>query len=277
MLLNTESLRSLIIDAFIQQSIWNAESLLLRIKERTNCSKAGIYKELGILTTQRVLIKAKSEWYLSIAWALDLRLLSEAALRSTTSPVSLQRYIELSQANPQSWRFTDLSAMDAFWMQLMFALFDFTEQQELFVILPRLWFPLADFALDDRYERALASKHRRLVVAAFSNSPLERLFVKRWRKGANQVTLCGVDLKMPHNEYFCAIEDFVISVKLQSRIQREIDEFFNSHTKLDAQTIKSFGAILAKKAGATIELKVNPKQAAKIRRMVIDARTTSKP
>ncbi|MBU4332745.1 hypothetical protein KKD19_02875 [Patescibacteria group bacterium] len=266
MLLQTkEKLEDLIVKLLAERPILTATQVRQEIKEKNKkYSLQAVYKELRKLQNNGVVSKIKQKYGLRLPWALDF--VSLADIISQTYIDSPRIASILPERNKKEiWHFNNLLKMNNFWSHILLILIQQSEKKILLGWNPHPWFHLAQTKQEEQYIKSLGLAKGKLYLIVGGSTYLDRWAEKFFDKKIVEYSFgrsaCGTECS-PH--YINVIDDYVLTVKIDKKTARIIDDLYKNTTSADDIDIASIMDVFHGKINASIWLEKNSKKAQQI-------------
>jgi hypothetical protein len=231
-------------------------------------SVQAVYKALGGLEEQGVIVKEGRRYGLRAPWVLDLANLTQRALSLYADPsASLQMPI---RGKRQIWHFNDLLKLNNFWSQVLLVLVKRTNESVLLSWMPHPWYHLVYSRQEEQYLKALELSSIRLYLINEGTSYLDRWTGRYWE--AEHIDYSFGESPFSKEEmthYYNVLGDYVVTVRLDTGTAEIIDQLYRetgSAEKLDPQAISR---IFSTRVRASLWLEHNPEKAKEMRRRFV--------
>jgi len=199
-----------------------------------------IYHVLRKLRRQGVVMRVRTRFSLSLAWALDLldlaRRIEQRVLLSTSAAEVVPEAGQMFR-----WRFSSVIALDDFWIHLMLLLLERAPTRRIYNFCPHPWFYYAHQAQLSKFYEVLRRRQARIRLAVGGISFLDKLFV---RSTSQDLYSCihaeGGAVGGGMNKHVMVIGDYVIEVLLRRAWAMELHSLFlrtNSTSHRDMQPL----------------------------------------
>jgi hypothetical protein len=271
------SVADAIVSLFLIERELTALSLRSLISERYfPVSLRAVYKELGKLLEQGIVIKVRDYYSLSVTWILNLIKLSEQLY--TTSVSKKPRVTKLpAEGEKLVWKFHDLQHLDRFWIQLLFLLFEHSTSRTMFVWVPYFWFDLVHLSKDLEAQEAMKVAKNKMYMILGSRTFLDRLPTKYWSREVYEWSYAEGPFEDERSTYYDVIDDWILTVRLQDSTTREIHAFFQKiKSRTDLVRVPEFESIKID-APAVVTLQRSKMKAAKFHAKFADFFGLSRP
>jgi hypothetical protein len=222
-----EKLADAIMRLFERRSEWTALELQEAIAAYNHSyTLRAVYKELHKLQQYGVVVKVKDTFSLSATWILELLDYAERIYSRHLGGVAMKHVLP-DVGQKFRWRFSNLSRMDAFWLQVMFSLFENSSKKVAFSWSPRFWFPLVNYAKEQQAMRAMRIAGNKLYMIIGGESYLDRIGSQYWTRDVYEWSFTESPFESEHYKYICVIDDFLFTVKYDKATMDRIDLLFD--------------------------------------------------
>lgn len=266
MLEKQESLAQHLIKTLAHQQFTDVQNLRGKITEASGkkYSLQGFYKELKKLQDRGVVFKLGNKYSLRLPWVLDSLALAQ---------VLEKNYVERPQLitilpdinKKEIWHFTDLLKMNDFWSHILLILIQQSKNKILLGWNPHPWFHLVQTKQEEQYIKALKLAKSKLYLIVGGNTFLDKWTEKFWDKDTVKYSFGKSDFDAERATYINVVDEYVLTVKLDLKIAREIDEIYRNAKSMEELDLQSVLSIFQRKTKATIWLERNPEKARKIK------------
>ncbi len=235
-------------------------------KNRRRYSLAAVYKELTKLQAAGVLVKDGARFSLSLGWIFDVIEYGER-LHSVYYSEPYLKTILPEVGQKQSWIFHNLLRGNDLWNQIILALLKRTGASDMFSWVSHPWFLLLELEKEERLHRLFSFARRRFYTAVGGTTYLDRAAIARFYRGS-QHTVAFSRRVFPHLErrsYLDVVGDFVLSVSLDPRTSKRIDQLFATTKGSVSESAAKYYQALTKYCTMTVTLENNPKKAGRLK------------
>lgn len=242
------------------------EALARRIYNETGrrYSVQGIYKVLRSLQRTGVVVRARKRYGLSMPWVVKLLDFARALEERQLEGRPVGDLIPAKGAS-QSWIFYDLLRMDDFWNHLVISLLRLTKAGRMFEWAPHPWFDLLAPDKEREFANALRLGGNRFYMIVGGRTPLDIACSKLWPRETFVTSLERSPWEGQRTLYLDVIGDYLITIRLQERTAREIDQLFSGvESRADLELRKVF-AVLTRKCRIRLTLAHDERKAKQLR------------
>ncbi len=264
-LFDQEQLEQVIVRLLSDQPRLSAHRIkVLTARGGREFSQAAVYKELTQLQRRGVVVKDGIYFSLSLGWIFDVFTFSDQ-LSDTYFTESYLRTLLPDLGQRQRWRFNSLVRCNDFWNQLLLALLKHTRSSSVLSWVPHPWFLLLSSEQETRLQRAFTVSGRRFYTI-FGGDPSRSELVKRFYTSKSQTySFASSPMNEQEGTYLDVVGDYVLSVKMDTRTNRRIDNFFElTDDGSMSKVVDNFRKLLSK-CQVTIRLEYNQKNAKRLR------------
>lgn len=226
--------------------------------ELNGFSLQGIYKELRKLQKQGIVVHVGKTFSLDWSWLLSWKALGDESVRQYEKDTTL---LELGHRNRAKWQFTSLYSLNDFWSHLLLSLLTKSTNPVVYGWNPHTWFHLIQTDKESRYIQSLKLSGGKLVLLIGSKSFLDLWAEKFWSKELVEHHFSTSYMSSFGENYINVVGDFVVTVKLDSKINKEIKTLYNSTRSIQNLDIPSLVSTLRKSGKSFVILERNPKKA----------------
>jgi hypothetical protein len=263
--LEDNSLEQISLRIMSERPYVTAEKLrVLASTSKRKFSPAAVYKVLSKLLTSGVVVKAGTNYSLSLTWVFGIFSFAEKLSKAYFCDEYLDSLLPES-GKRRSWKFNDLRRCNDFWNQLLLALLKRTPNVDSYAWVPSPWFVLLPEDRDSRIQQVFRMTNRKFY-SAFGASPRFEPIVRKLYNHKNQILAFG---KKPFAakdaRYLDVVGDFVLTVSVEKKIGHEISLLFADNKRSELNTSRAL-AILCQRCRTTISIEHSPRKAARMRK-----------
>ncbi len=260
-----QTLEEKIVTLLMRQANLNVETIHHKIsKESKSYSLPAIYKELGKLELQGVVVKVKKQYSLRIPWILDFISLADLANRTyLESPTIASVLPKLGEK--KIWHFTDLLRLNNFWAQVLLILTNNTDSKALYTWMPHSWFHLVYRDSEAQYLKSLRLAHIHLYLICGGDNVLDRWSEQFWKSEHITYSFSKSPFESEQSTYLNIIGDYVSTVTLDANISRVIDKLYQSTRSMGEINVEHILSLLQQRVKATMWLEHNPRKATRFK------------
>jgi hypothetical protein len=229
-----------------------------------NTSRRAIFKELHKLLERGVIVRVQGRYSLSLTWVLSLIDFSESLFQRFIGQARTDVLLPAAEEKHR-WVFSDLQRMDQFWLQLMFLLFEKSSSRVMCEWLPHFWFHLLHYGKELEAQRAMKRAGNRLYMIIGAKTFLDLQPSAYWDRRVYDWSYASGPFE-GESSYFCVIDDYVLTVKLDSKTSEQIDSLFRRVRSARDMESAAFVALFKQKVSAVLTLERNEKKACKLLR-----------
>jgi len=223
-----------------------------------------IYKTLGRLERSGVIVKNRMKYSLRLSWVVDLADLADNAssnylrVAKKTLPKTGRRVI---------WHFQNLLSLNNFWSQILLSLVENSTDRTLFSWMPHPWFHLVYSEQEEQYIRSLGLTNTKLYLVNGGKTFLDRWTERFWQTNNIEYSFANsVFLKTHPNTYINVIDNYVLTVKLDENITKEIEGLYSAVQSMDDVEFSELFRVFGAGVRASLWLENNPTKAATYRK-----------
>lgn len=218
----------------------------IRLRYRA-CSVQAIYKELRKLECDGIVVKAGSQFSLSLRWLMvsmdRLRLIYDRYLESRDPALFLP-----GQGGRKVWYFSDLTRLDDFWVECGLVLFVNATSKTMSSWIPHPWFNLLHSEKEQAFVQAQRAQGYRQLVIVGGNNPLDIELSARWAADdVLEYSHSESPLNEPGNVYWSTIDDYVLTITIDKATSVQLDLLFAAHPKAAGVSSRELHKLLSLK------------------------------
>jgi hypothetical protein len=234
-------------------------------KHRRRFSLAAVYKELTKLQGFGVLVKDGTRFSLSLGWIFDVLEYGERLHSVYFSEPYLKTMLP-EAGNKQSWVFHNLLRGNDLWNQIISALLKRNGTSDMFSWVPHPWFLLLEVEKEERLHRLFSFARRRFYTAVGGTTYMDRTAMGRFYNGSRHtVSFSPGTFAGERRRYLDVIGDFVLTVSLDPRTSKRIDQLFATNRGGSTEDAARYYQALTKYCTMTITLENNPRKASRMK------------
>lgn len=228
--------------------------------ELKSYSLPAIYKELGKLEFQGVVVKEKKRYSLRLPWVLDFLSLADNASQTYLENPTLDSLIP-KRGEKKVWRFTNLLRLNNFWAQAILVLLNRSSSKILYTWMPHSWFNLAYQEQETQYLKSLKHAESRQYLICGSKSPLDVWAERFWKSSNTTYAFTSTPFVKDSSFYWNIVDEYVVKVSLDPQMTKRIDDLYRRvKTVAQIDLSKAFG-LFTQRVKAVMVLEHNPKKA----------------
>ena len=224
----------------------------------------GIYKELRNLQASGVLIKIGPRYSLRLPWVLDFVAVADTMVDTYVEKPHLPLLLPQLHKK-QIWHFTNLLKMNDFWSHILLALVQQSKSKVLLGWNPHPWFHLVQTKQEEQYIQALKSTKSKLYLIVGGNSFLDKWAAKFWDSAVVEHSFGESSFQKERSLYFNVIDDWVVTVKLDSKTSEAIDTVYESTKSMADLNLQTIISVFQQKTKCSFWLEKNSKKAKNIK------------
>lgn len=229
------------------------------VKLGTPYSLQAVYYVLRKLRREGVAVRMKSQYSLSLPWALELVELARIVEHNFLQAAPAHQLVPDQEAS-RVWVFRDLYALDDFWVHLMLTLVEGSSDKIIWNYCPHPWFYFSQRPKMERFYRVLTKQGARIKLIIGGNDKLDRLFSRSMLSTLydcvhTQETGFGMD------SHLMVIGEYVLGVRLAADAAARIDAAFSSATQASVEDVLRVQAATSAPTRARLSVSRNPRQA----------------
>ncbi len=226
-------------------------------------SQPALYKELAKLVQQGVLLKSGKRFFIHFNWAVQLQALSASISR---------RYLETPGVYPSllpgqkkaTWKFNDLLRLNDLWSCIVLNLLRDSQRRVHLSWNPHTWFHFVQTTQEAQFFEGLRFYKVRMYKMVGGRTFLDRMTVKYWDPSIVTHSFAAGPFESERETYFSVIDDYITTVRLNTKMARDIDSFYERTSSAKNLDIQALFALLQSKVNASITLENNPRKARRI-------------
>jgi len=241
-----------------------ANEILKLVNKKKSYSIQGLYKELKKLEYSGVVSKEKKQYSLRIPWVLET--IDFSAKLNSRYISGAQDIISLPAMGKKSiWHFTNLQQLNNFWSQVLLFLMQKVEDPPLFSLMEHPWYHLIFTEQEQQYIDAVHRTKTQLYIINKGKTYLDKWAEQFWNESHIEYSFDSRPLRNnPKNVYLNAIGDYVLTVKLDASISKDIEKVYNNTVDAEAVNHSEIFRVFSQKVKVTMWLEHNPAKAKKI-------------
>lgn len=231
-----------------------------------DCSIQAIYKELGKLEQQGVVIKIDRRYSLRVPWILELADLAEQATK-TYANARAAAIVLPKEGERVIWHFTDLLKLNNFWSQLLLVLLQQSGERILLTWMPHPWFHLVYSEQEQQYIKSLELTQTRLYLINGGQTFLDHWAERYWQGEHIEYSLAESPFaKEDPSIYYNVVGDYVITGRLDREITEEIEALYAKTKSMDEVDFSEVFRIFNSRVRASLWLEYKPEKAKEVRK-----------
>ncbi len=229
-----------------------------------NYTIQGIYKALGSLVEDGVLIKRKKSYYIYLPWVLQAQNALDEAERNLMSHSS-SHTLFLDANNKISWKFTDLLHLNEWWAVILLYLLKQTDSKTLLGWNPHPWFNLAQTKKEEQFIQSfgLAGGHLYLIVGGTTR--LDKQSATIWPSDIVTHSSATGPFDSLQNTYINVIGNYVLKVVLDNKTTSRIENIYSSYNAADKEQVAQLVALFYTSCKAKLLVSYSPQEAQKLK------------
>ena len=260
-----QTLEEKIVTLLIKQANLTVEDIHRKISDESkNYSLPAIYKELGKLEFQGVVVKDKKRYSLRLPWVIDFLSLADLVSHTYLDNPTLASVLP-NMGEKKIWHFTNLLRLNNFWAQVLLILVHHSTGKQLFTWMPHSWFHLIYTDSEAQYLKSLRLAHIHLYLICGGNGPLDRWSERFWKSSHISYSFSKIPFSDDPFTYVNIVGDYISTVKLDRKIHDIIDHLYQSTSTVIEINFEHILSLLQQKVKAVMWLEHNPIKAAKLR------------
>lgn len=229
-------------------------------KESRSYSFPAIYKELGKLEFQGVVVKEKKRYSLRLPWVLDFLSLADSANHSYLQSPTLASVFP-KEGEKKIWHFSDLLRLNNFWAQTILVLLNRSSSKILYTWMPHSWFNLAYQEQETQYLKSLKHAESRQYLICGGNTPLDHWTEQFWKQSHTEYSFSKGVFENDKDVYWNIVDEYVFKVTLDPEMTRRIDGLYRKVKTLDQIDLSKMFGLFSQRVKAVMTLEHNPKRA----------------
>jgi hypothetical protein len=267
MLLTTEpSLEQITLRLLAAQPQMTAEEIRTQASQGKNTySHAAVYKVLGRLQANGLVVRAMSKYSLSLSWIFDLLTFADNASRIYFADSYIESLIPPA-GSKLSWKFSNLVRCNDFWNQLLLALLKHTPSDDVVAWVPYPWFVVLQDDRESRLHQAFKMSRRQFYTNFGPSGPFEPAVRKLYKHKNQTISFARGPLADLESSYIDVIGDYVLTVTLPTDAARRIQTQLHALGASKELNPGKFLAVITEPCKAKVVLECSPKKAARLRK-----------
>lgn len=223
-------------------------------------TRQGVYKELRRLQKNLIIFKARGRFFLSLTWLLKSRTELEHVIE-TYSALSVVGDLLPEVGETQSWKFSDIHAMDRLVVNLLVSLLRRDEGREVYHWDPYPWYALFHAELAEPFlNEFLRGKYRAFGVIG-AKSPISMKVVTAQKSYGHTWWIGSPGFGCREDTAVSVKPPFILSIKYPRQSIRVFRDLFSHKTPFTAAAMAPFHAMLTQKLTYKVSLSHNPVKA----------------
>jgi hypothetical protein len=262
-----EKLEEHIVQALARKPAVTASWLHRSICERYQpYTLQAVYQELRKLQRAGVVVKAKDEYSLRLAWVLEMLELTDAMYEGYMNGESMREVLP-GEGKQKTWRFHDLHSLSSFYAQLGLFLLQRSKAPLLLEHVPHVWYHFAHSTSETQFVHALHLSRCNYYFIVRNDTYLDRTYRRYFAGTAGEMSFGKTPFsgKMA-DAYFMVIDDVQIKLTFDAVLQKRIGELFQDTRSAKDIEVGRINDIFHARARITLTLEHNAAKAAKLRR-----------
>ncbi len=241
-----------------------ANELLKLVNKKKSYSIQGLYKELKKLEYGGVVSKEKKQYSLRIPWVLET--IDFSAKLNSRYISGAQDIISLPVMGKKSiWHFSNLQKLNNFWSQVLLFLVQKVDDRRLFSVMEHPWYHLIFTEQEQQFIDAVERTKTQLYIINKRKTYLDKWVEQFWNESHIEYSFDSRPLRNnPKNVYLNAIGDYVLTVKLDDAITKDIEQVYNSTVNAEAVNHSEIFQVFNQRVKATMWLEYHPTKAKRI-------------
>ena len=232
---------------------------------RKKFSTAAIYKSLGQLQEEGVVVKTGQTYSLSLGWIFDVFTFADKVGSAYFSEQYISSLLP-ERGKRRSWRFSQLIRCNEFWNQLLLAILKASPRGPVYAWAPCPWFVLLQEGRESRLHKALRMTGRTFFTN-FGGSTKLLPHIKKIYKNRNQVVSFAVGpFSTLDHTYIDIVGDYVLTITLDPSISGTLQDICRALGTASANQYSNYLHILSQKCSVTVAVEHRPKKASEWRR-----------
>lgn len=262
-----ENLEELLVKLLAGQAGCTAASLQKAVAHNGRLySIQAVYKELGKLEIQGVVVKAAKKYSLRAPWVLEFADLAQTALQ-TYADAKLAQVSLPKVGERQIWHFTDLLKLNNFWSQVLLVLLQQSGENSLLTWMPHPWFHLVYSKQEQQYLKALELTRTQLYLINGGQTFLDHWAERFWQAEHIHFSLAASPFAEEDTSiYYNVVGDYLITGRLDKEITREIERLYQQTVSMETLDLPEVFRIFNSRVRATLWVEHKPEKAAAIRK-----------
>jgi hypothetical protein len=254
-------LASKIVTLLMTEPGLSAEAIRSRVGRvlRKPATLQGVYKELRRLQKSTVVFKARGRFFLSLPWLLESRSELERGIQ-TYSSLSVVGDLLPQQGESQTWRFSDIHAMDRLVVNLLVTMLRHGDDRQIYHWDPYPWYAVfhADLAAPFLKE-FLRGKHSAFGIIG-AESPISDKMVTV-QKAFSHTWWIGTPLFAHREDTALSVKPpFVLSIRYPQQAISVFRGLFSRKNPFTTDAVAPFHALMAQKLTYRVTLQNNPRR-----------------
>lgn len=249
-----------IIELLDQGTFTGPELLALIHKTKPAITKQGLYKSLRQLFKDEVISKTGTQYSLNRIWLRKIHSFVERHMQDI-SIVDAGHILDFENGDTVTYRFKSPYLLDIVWGHLYDILYEVNPAH-----LPSLnyhpheWLRISRPETEKYWLNRFDADKKMMLFSIGGSSPLDKDFQKNWSSEYVKINT-GESYGLKPNQYLSIVGDYVFEVTTDLAFEKQIDDFFMAHKKLDETTEKEIGGLSRMKYQSKLKLTKNKKKA----------------
>lgn len=215
-------------------------------------SQQAVYKSLGKLQDNAIVVKRNQDYSLSLDWCMSLISLGESVANTHLSSDSLVRELP-RPGRSLKMQFKSLRRLNSFWCHMIIALTKHTGADHILSWNPHAWFYLVRQIPETTYLLSLRNESVRTYKVIGGTTPLDHWCERFWVDTLVQYKFVP-DL-FPQNSYLTIVGDYLIDITVDEHTVSELETVF-SRAQSDADA-GIYSEILQESAKITADIEIS--------------------
>lgn len=259
-----QSIEDIIVETLAENPYTEGPVLVELIKKkRPKTSKQAVYIALKTLSTDEIVAKIGSKYFLSRLWLNKISKLFEF---QKENEIIKDVVFKLKDKESISYRFPSLLTCDTYWAHSVNLLIDWLPPNKpVFIWNPHNIFVIGREEVEEDIFRAFEKDRKYGFYVTRGKTLLDKEFKKTWT--SKNVSIHTDDnISFEDNYYLNIFDNFIIEVFISKELAQEIDTFYAKDKELSSADILFFKNLLSEKYPVRMKISRNKTKADRLRK-----------
>ena len=256
-----ENLEDLIVRILARKQKLAAKQIHKNIcNETKSYSLQGVYKELGKLQNEGVVVKNKGVYSLRLPWILELVSLADTMARQYIESIPGDLILP-SENKKTTWYFTSLFRLNDFWSQILLHIIQQSTSKTVLAWNAHPWVHLAQTRQEAQFIRSLKLAHSKMYLIVGGKTALDTWAQQFWDPSIVEYSFNKSTYDNNRNEYINIIDEYILTIKLTNDMADQIEQLYQQTTSIDVLNVADIIELFNSRTKAKITLEKNHRKA----------------
>ena len=259
-----QSIEDLIVETLAKNPYTEGPILIALInKTRIGTTKQAVYSALSPLLKSETVAKVGNKYFLSRLWLYKVNQLLKIQKEKEMVKDAI---FDLREKETISYHFPSLLSCDTYWAHIFSLLIEWVPKDSpIFVWNPHEIFTVGRHQTEKGLFKEFQEKNKYAFFTTRGNTSIDMEIKKSW--GSDRVSISTNDkINFANNYYLNIFQDFIIEVFLDEKVEKEINFFYQSYSKITEENRKIFEGIFLKKRSVRMKISRNKTKATLLRK-----------